>query len=374
MTADVFDSAPCGLVVATEQGEITEVNRAFEAMTGRGRAELVGRCTVAELFTTGTRIYYETYASPLLLVQGEFRSVALTLSSAVGPGVPVLVNASLRRRPEDAGGQLHLAVFEATERLAYERELLAARRRAESSEARATSLARTLQQTLIPPSAPAIPGLDIAAAYRPAGTGDEVGGDFYDVFELGNGAWVVVIGDVSGKGAQAAVVTALVRNTVRAAAVRHGSPARVLEVLNEALLADETERFCTAALLLLRRVEHGWSCLFAVGGHSLPLLTGEDGTARALGEPGSLVGLLPAPEFHDSQLMLRRGDRLLLCTDGVNEGRRGRELFGEERIRDILQVPGRSVCATVQALLDAALEFQDQQPRDDIAIIAISIP
>src|SRR6185312_12851732 len=120
------------------------------------------------------------------------------------------------------------AVFDATERRAYERELLRAKRRAEESEAHATDLARTLQQTLIPPAPPEIPELDIAAAYRPAGAGDEVGGDFYDIFELASGSWVIALGDVRGKGVQAAVVAALARHTIRAAAVRASQPSEVL--------------------------------------------------------------------------------------------------------------------------------------------------
>ncbi len=102
-------------------------------------------------------------------------------------------------------------MFDATERRSYERELLAAKRRAEESEVHASLLSRTLQQTLIPPEIPHIPGLDVAAVYRPAGDGEEIGGDFYDVFQIGVDDWMVAIGDVQGKGANAAVVTALAR-------------------------------------------------------------------------------------------------------------------------------------------------------------------
>jgi sigma-B regulation protein RsbU (phosphoserine phosphatase) len=94
---------------------------------------------------------------------------------------------------------IRTAIFDATERRGYERELLRAKQRAEASEAQAKALARTLQQTLIPQAPPEIPGLDVAAVYRPAGSGDEVGGDFYDIFEVGAEDWVIVVGDVCGR-------------------------------------------------------------------------------------------------------------------------------------------------------------------------------
>jgi sigma-B regulation protein RsbU (phosphoserine phosphatase) len=128
------------------------------------------------------------------------------------------------------------AVFDATERRQYEQELLRAKQRAQESEERARLLARTLQQSLIPPAPPDIPGLQVSAAYRPAGNGDEIGGDFYDVFQLGPGEWMVAVGDVRGKGVEAAVVTSLVRHTTRAAAVGHPQPSQVLDMLNQVLL------------------------------------------------------------------------------------------------------------------------------------------
>ena len=137
-----------------------------------------------------------------------------------------------------AGG-LRIAVFDATERRAYEQELLAARLRAEESEARARVLVRTLQQTLLPPSTPNVDGLEIAAAYRPAGDGDEVGGDFYDVFQLGVDDWIVAVGDVTGKGVHAATVTALARYTMRAAAVSTPEPTAILSTLNDVLRHDD---------------------------------------------------------------------------------------------------------------------------------------
>ncbi len=127
-------------------------------------------------------------------------------------------------------------------------------------------LPRTLQESLIPPLAPSIPGLEVAAVYRPAGSGDEVGGDFYDVFEIDTDHWVVVIGDVCGKGVNAAVTTALARFTIRAAAVRFPELTDALANLNETLLAAETDRFCTMAIVRFRKVAGAWTMTVGCAG------------------------------------------------------------------------------------------------------------
>ena len=164
-------------------------------------------------------------------------------------------------------------MFDATERRAYEEELLAAKARAEESEARARSLVRSLQQALIPPVVPTVPGLQVAAAYRPAGDGDQVGGDFYDIFQIGADDWIVAVGDVTGKGVEAAAVTALARYTIRAAAVNTGEPATILTTLNDVLRQDDsTSRWCTVALARLTQRRHGWTVEIAHGGHPLGLL------------------------------------------------------------------------------------------------------
>ena len=163
------------------------------------------------------------------------------------------MNSTLDVDADGGACRIRTAVFDATERRSYERELLAAKRRAEESEVHARLLSRTLQQTLIPPAMPHIPGFDVAAVYRPAGDGEEIGGDFYDVFQIGVDDWMVAIGDVQGKGANAAVVTALARFTIRAAAVEHVQPSDVLHVVNDVLLRYETDRLCTAVVLRCRR-------------------------------------------------------------------------------------------------------------------------
>jgi serine phosphatase RsbU (regulator of sigma subunit) len=114
-------------------------------------------------------------------------------------------------------------------------------------------IAWTLQQSLLPPALPDIPGFEVAALYRPAGEGYEVGGDFYDVFETADRAWALVVGDVCGKGPEAAAITGLARHTIRAIAMHDRRPCKVLRSLNEALLGEAwTDRFCTVCYVRLR--------------------------------------------------------------------------------------------------------------------------
>jgi sigma-B regulation protein RsbU (phosphoserine phosphatase) len=370
----LYDRAPCGYLSTTPDGLVVKANRTFLTLTGYAADELVGRRTFSELLTPGGRIYHETHYAPMLRLHGTAREIALDIVRADGSRLPVLVNAVLERDESGVPCVIRTAVFDATDRREYERELLRAKHRAEESELRATSLARTLQQTLIPPTPPRIPNLDVAAVYRPAGHGEEVGGVFYDVFQTGPD-WVVAIGDVCGKGAEAAVVTALVRYSIRAAAARLRSPSAMLEEVNEVLLRHETDRFCTAAVLRLRRESEGWDCVLAVGGHPLPLLVPADARPVTCGAPGSLLGVLDDATFGDTRVELTRGDCLVLYTDGVTEGRRGDdELFGDERLTSSLESHGPGADGLAQGLLADVLDFQDGVARDDIAILALGVP
>ncbi|HZC15065.1 MAG TPA: SpoIIE family protein phosphatase, partial [Thermoleophilaceae bacterium] len=183
-------------------------------------------------------------------------------------------------------------------------------------------IARTLQESLLPGELPDIPGIDTAARFRHAGEGGEVGGDFYDLFETGSRGWTVVMGDVCGKGPDAAAVTALARYTLRAAAMRERLPSRSLWVLNEALLRQRRDRrFCTVAYAYLEPVEGGARVGFASGGHPLPLLVHPDGEVEVIGEPGTLLGVAPDPTLTDRAVLLSEGDALVFYTDGVIEGR-----------------------------------------------------
>jgi PAS domain S-box-containing protein len=236
-------------------------------------------------------------------------------------------------------------------------------------------IARTLQQSLLPSELPDIPGIEAAARFRPIGEGNEVGGDFYDLFESGRQGWTVVMGDVCGKGPDAAAVTALARYTLRAAAMRERVPSRSLGVLNEALLRQRTDRrFCTVAYGFLEPTTDGVRFGFASGGHPLPLLLRDDGTVEPVGEPGTLLGVVPDPNFEDSMLSLSPGDALVFYTDGVIEGRGGRPALDEDSLAELVGTCRGSAADLIAARVEeAALSAQNGSPRDDIAVLVLRI-
>ena len=187
------------------------------------------------------------------------------------------------------------------------------------------------------------------------------------------GDWVAVVGDVCGKGAEAAVVTAAARHTLRALTVREAAPSRVLRQLNDVLLGGGYGRFCTVALARLQE-EHGqWTVTVACGGHPLPVLdTASD--RRRVGHPGSLVGAFTDVTFRDETLRLAPGDGLVMFTDGVTEARRDDELYGDGRLLMWLRDHPGAAADVTSGLLDEVVAFQAGLPRDDIVILAITVP
>lgn len=369
----LYDQAPCGYLSTSPDGVIVKVNHTFRAMTGFAQDDLVARRRLADLLTAGGRIYHDTHYLPTILLSGQAREIAFDLVRADGEIVPILVNSVLDRDEDGTPVAVRTAVFDATERRSYERELVRARQRAEEAEQRSSALARTLQSTLIPPTPPAIDGLDVAGRYRPAGNGQEVGGDFFDVFEVASGDWVVAVGDVCGKGVEAAVVTSLARYTIRRAAVPTRLASDVLRELNSVLLDQRSTRHCTVALVRLRRRSGGWQATISCGGHPAPLLVrGAD--VREVGQHGTLLGVFPDPALSDDVLDLVRGDALVLYTDGISEGRSGDEFFGFPAVIESLIGHGSSARALADGLIADSLAYQRESPRDDLAVVALTVP
>ena len=365
---ELYDRAPCGYLSTTPDGTIIKVNQTFLTWTGYRRSDLVGRRRFVDLLTGGGRIYHETHYAPMLHTQGMVREIAIDIAGADGTRTPALVNAVLERDATGTPIVIRVAVFDATERREYERELVRSRQRAEQSEERARLLAQTLQTSLIPPALPRIPRLDLAAAYRPAGNGAQLGGDFYDVFEVGTSEWFVVVGDVCGKGAEAAVVTALARYTIRAAAARSRSPRAVLRSLNDALLRHGGDRFCTIAASRWREVSAGWNVTLCVAGHPFPLKIGRGSQPEPVGERGALLGAFADPSLTDCELLVRPGERLVFYTDGVTEARRGSEFYGDDRLGAAV-ARAATAPATVDGLMGEVMEFQGGIAADDVAIV-----
>jgi PAS domain S-box-containing protein len=236
-----------------------------------------------------------------------------------------------------------------------------------------SAIARTLQSSLLPPALPDIAGIESAALYRAAGEGTDVGGDFYDLFSVGDDEWIAVIGDVCGKGAEAAAVTALARYTIRTAAVRRRSPAGILRWLNDAMVRQDLDgRFCTIACVHLDTSQPRIRVTVACGGHPPALLRRESGDVEEVGPPGTLLGLVPDPHLEDERTELAPGDALVLFTDGITEARAPERVIEPEALRDALRaIPAGSAQRIVEQLAALAVGKEGTPPRDDIAVLAL---
>ena len=373
---DLYEHAPCGYFSTLPDGTIAKVNTTFLNWTGYRREELVGHRRFQTLLAAGDRIFYETHYAPLLRMQQAVREIAVEVVCADGRRLPVLINSTVKTDHDGEVAYFRTSVFDARQRRQYEQELLRARHRAEESESRARDLAQTLQESFIPPIPAAIPGLDVGAAYRPAGTGDEVGGDFYDVFATADDDWVVVLGDVRGKGVLAARVTALARYSLRAAAMQTRRPAEVLTTLNEALRRSDEDRFCTVAYARVRVDETRLPRVtLAIGGHALPIRLDAAGAPTPVGRFGDLIGVLEHPTFSEDQFEMAPGELLCFFTDGVTEGRRNDEYYGEERLERFLRANAAEPAATIaEKLVEDVVAFQGDLPRDDIAVVVLKTP
>jgi serine phosphatase RsbU (regulator of sigma subunit) len=238
---------------------------------------------------------------------------------------------------------------------------------------RERTIATTLQRSLRPGALPDVHGLSAAVRFRPAGEGVELGGDFYDLYEPRDGVWAALIGDVQGKGPDAAAVTALARHTLRAGAAYEESPSAVLALLHKALRERSDGRFCTVAHAQLRIGDGAIRADIACGGHPLPLVVHPDGRVEPVGRLGTLLGTDIAPQLYDVSVDLGPGDVLVLYTDGVTEvRRRRREVFGHAELTALLSgcggLPPDAIADRVERAVIAASEGR---LRDDMAILAL---
>lgn len=238
----------------------------------------------------------------------------------------------------------------------------------ERSEAARAKIAETLQHGLLPPPLPHIPGWSLAAFYRPAGAENEVGGDFYDAFPVSDG-WFVVVGDVAGRGARAASVTALARYTLRTAAVLTNDVLVALATLNRALLARQDASLCSIAALALPD-DPTRPVRIAVAGHPPPLLVDGTSVGEAVGvDP--VLGAFGDAEWKVGEVRIEVGQQLVVVTDGVTDACGEVERFGEDRLRDRLAGAGNPADA-VQRIERALLEFTAGSLEDDAAILALA--
>jgi serine phosphatase RsbU (regulator of sigma subunit) len=230
-----------------------------------------------------------------------------------------------------------------------------------------SSIAHTLQQSLLPAELPQVPGYELASVYMPAFESTEVGGDFYDVWRVGGG-WMIIIGDVTGKGIQAAALTSLVRHTLRTASEFEQSPARLLARVDRTLHEQPTKSVCTALCLHL---EHGRATL-AAGGHPLPIAVTADGVTE-LGEHGPLLGGFTNPAWTHSVIDIEPDTTIVMYTDGVTDaidadGTR----YGSARLHTTLGgCHGLSAAQVIRSVTSDLEAFQSGSHADDTAALVL---
>ncbi|MGW7465592.1 SpoIIE family protein phosphatase [Streptomyces xantholiticus] len=239
------------------------------------------------------------------------------------------------------------------------------------------AISQSLQRSLLPPELPQIPGVEVEVIYRAAGEGNEVGGDFYDLFPIRDGAYGFAIGDVCGTGPEAAAVTGLARHALRLLAREgFGGPA-VLERLNAAILDEGARsRFLTLLYGELWPQEDGSAVLKVVcAGHPLPLRLRQDGTVEPAAEPQPLLGVMDDLELYEQMVTLDPGDVLLCVTDGVTERREGTRMLGDDGLSDVLaNCTGLTAGAVAARVLRAVERFAAEPASDDMAILAMRVP
>jgi serine phosphatase RsbU (regulator of sigma subunit)/uncharacterized protein YigA (DUF484 family) len=243
------------------------------------------------------------------------------------------------------------------------------------------AVAHTLQASLLPPRPPEVPEMDLAARFRAGEHDVSVGGDFYDVFRLSANDWGLAIGDVCGKGAQAAALTTLVRYTLRAAAVHNRGPADVLVEVNQAVLAEGTgERFCSAVFGRLELDRCGAWVTMCSAGHPRPIVVRRAGWVDVRAQPGMLLGLFPESVLglQEDTVGLGPGDAIVFCTDGITEARSpAGEMFGDDRLLSVLlegAVADDTASALADRMLDAAYGFACGNVTDDVAVLVVRVP
>ena len=242
-------------------------------------------------------------------------------------------------------------------------------------------IAQTLQAGLLPAAFPEVPGLEFAAVFRAAGAGNDVGGDFYDVFPSAAVGHTVVVGDVCGKGPAAARITALCRHTLRTAGMlTHGGPRETLALLNEALLEQAPDApFSTAAIAELKLTAHGTlRALISAGGHPPPLIARAGGPVEELDIRGSLLGVVEEPALAEIEVELAVGDLLVFVTDGVEETQGAdRTIYGHERWRKVvgraMEASESSTATQIVNAVDRDLDaFRGRHAsRDDVIVLAV---
>jgi phosphoserine phosphatase RsbU/P len=361
---DLFENAPCGYVTTRMDGTIVKLNRTYEEWTGLRREDAVGGRRFQDMLTVGGRIYYETHCRPLLHMQGTLREIAVDLIRADGSLLPALISSTVRTDDEGRPQFIRTTVFDATDRRRYEQELLQARQREHE-------IAQLLQRSLLAGKLPAAPGLTVGVSYRPAESGLDVGGDWYDAFWLDDEGETValVLGDVVGRGIGAAATMGQLRSAMRALASARPSPAELLSALDRYGRRHAVGQMATALYADLN-VTTG-RLRYACAGHPPPALI------RA-GEPPCLLWggrSAPLAMFIDdstpraeARCRLQTGDTLVLYTDGLIERRMESITVGFDRLLATLASHRAEPTTTLAGGVVHAMHHPGH--RDDVCLLA----
>jgi PAS domain S-box-containing protein len=370
----------CGLDLVGERGErvavavahvdpeklvLAERMRAFEA------EELDPNQGLGRVFRTGLPALYPEISDEMLVL-GAQSDEHLSLLREVGMSSVMIVPLRIGGRTIGA-----MSLVNAESRRRFDSEALAVAQQIADRAATAvensrlytsrSQIAATLQRSLLPEALPEIEGWELAALYRAAGEGMEVGGDFYDAFAVESG-WLVLIGDVTGKGVAAAAMTALVRHSARILAEDTAQPARILRRLDATLRNQPQLSLCSVLCLRLC----GNRVTLASAGHPLALLIADAGTVRAVGEPGPLLGAFDDADWLETTIDLGEAETILVYTDGVTDtvGESGR--FGDDRLRRLAAECAGAPADELLACLDRRLsDFQVGAQADDTAALAL---
>ena len=349
----VLDSMADAVFVLEAFGRIVDVNPAAVALTTTTRAALLGRRL--EDVLPGTDV---TAHGPS----------ELTLPDAPHDPEGRTFDVSHQHLNDPAGrpaGEL-VVLREITHRVRD-------RDRLQLVLAQKSRVAAALQASMVPADLPDVAGTELASRYEPAGDGSEVGGDFLDVFALDPQTWAFVLGDVSGKGAEAAAVSAAARYTLRALADPDRGPTETVAEVNAKLLAQtDVERHCTLVYGYLRPTDRGTSVTLTLAGHHQPLVLRITGDVEEVGCLGTALALFDEPELHDTTLEMAPGEVLCVFTDGLVEARRGSNMFGSERVTELLRRHGHLPVDELAGLIfDAARAFHGGQLVDDVALLLV---
>ena len=357
----VVDNMADAVFVLDAFGRVVDVNPAAAMVLGTTGPALVG-LPLAELLP-----HPATSAAHSESTQDAYAADELSLGEGANRRTFDILRQPLTDRRGRAAGEL-VVLRDLTDRVNAEVHL----QRLLEQQSRVVV---ALQASMVPNQLPEIPMTEMASRYRPAGDGSEIGGDFFDIFALDATTWGVVLGDVSGKGADAAAVTALARYTLRTLAHPRHSPSHTLRLLNTRLLAaTDDERHCTLVYAIARPEGRSLRLTLSLAGHSPPLVLRANGGVEPAGRLGTALGLFDKPDLHDSNVLLAPGDLLCAFTDGLIEARRDGDLFGNERVAAILsRDTGRSVDDVAAELLDAARSFHGGDLTDDLALLILKV-